>query len=59
MLVFVVLLGLTVPAVGAFNNRIYSTADLAARGLPVFGAIPRFPGDDVGAFRERANGSGA
>lgn len=44
---------LTVPVVGAFDDRIHAPGDLAARGLPVFGALPRFPGDEAGSYRAR------
>lgn len=45
---------LAVPVVGAFEDRIYTREDLAARGLPQFGALPGFPGDDVGSYRTRS-----
>lgn len=54
--VFVMALLLTVPVVGAFDDRIYTPEDLVARGLPLFGALPRFPGDDVGSYRARTHG---
>jgi hypothetical protein len=41
-------------AVGSFDDRIYATADLATRGLPIFGTLPRFPGDDVWPYRSRS-----
>lgn len=44
---------LTVPVLGAFDDRVYVPEDLAARGLPLFGALPRFPGDDAGSYRSR------
>jgi hypothetical protein len=52
-LVFMIALLLTMPVVGAFDDRIYTPEDLAARGLPLFGALPHFPGDDEGAYRAR------
>jgi hypothetical protein len=54
LMVFVVVALLAVPAVGAFDDRIYTPADLAARALPHFGSLVRFPGDDAGSFRARA-----
>jgi len=53
-IVFAVVLLLTVPLVGAFDDRIYSPQDLQVRGLPFFGALPRFAGDDAGSYRARA-----
>jgi len=50
---FVLLLLLIAPVIGAFDDRIYAPEDLAASGLPSFGALPRFPGDDAGSYRER------
>ncbi len=52
-LVLTIVLLLTVPLVGAFDDRIYAPEDLAARGLPLFGALPRFPGDDAGSYGAR------
>ena len=49
---------LTLPVVGAFDDRIYAPEDLAARGLPVFGALPRFSGDDAGSFGTRSRNGG-
>ena len=54
LMVFVVVALLAVPVVGAFDDRIYSPADLAARSLPHFGSLERFPGDDAGSYRARA-----
>jgi len=51
--VLAVALLLTAATVGSFDDRIYGPQDLEASGLPLFGAVPRFPGDDVGAYRAR------
>jgi hypothetical protein len=51
--VFIMVLVLTVPVVGAFDDRIYSAHDLEVYGLPFFGALPRFNGDDAGSYRAR------
>lgn len=58
VLVLAVALALTVPLVGAFDDRLYTPEDLAARGLPTFGALPAFPGDDVESFGARSRGRG-
>lgn len=52
-IVFAIVLFLAVPVVGAFDDRVYEPEDLRARGLPIFGALPRFPGDDAAAYRAR------
>jgi hypothetical protein len=52
--VFLILLLLVVAVMGAFDDRVYGPADLAARDLPLFGALHRFPGDDAGSYRARA-----
>ncbi len=57
--VFAMALLLIVPIVGAFDDRIYAPEDLAAHGLPLFGAVPQFPGDDAGSCRARTAGEGA
>jgi hypothetical protein len=49
-------LAMTATLVGAFDDRVYAPQDLAAWGLPLFGALPRFPGDDAGSYRARAAG---
>jgi hypothetical protein len=41
--------------VGALDDRVYAPGDLMARGLPVFGALPRFPGDAIAAHRARTH----
>jgi hypothetical protein len=50
---FAVLLALIVPAVGTFDDRVYVPGDLKGHGLPVFGAVPRFAGDEVAPRRSR------
>ncbi len=52
-IVFAIALLLTSIVAGAFDDRIYAPADLAAHGLPLFGALPSFPGDDAGSYRAR------
>ena len=52
-LVFAVALVLAAAAIGAFDDRIYGPEDLAVRDLPFFGAVPGFPGDDVGSYFAR------
>jgi len=54
LLMFVLALLLAIPVVGAFDDRIYGLEDLAGQGVPIFGELVRFPGDDVGAFRARS-----
>ena len=49
---FLLIVGLLVPVVGTFDDRIYAPRT-ASRGLPLFGAVPRFPGDEAGSYRER------
>jgi hypothetical protein len=51
--VFAIALLLVAAVAGAFDDRVYGPADLAARGLPLFGALHRFPGDDAGSYRAR------
>jgi hypothetical protein len=58
MVTFAILMMLAVPIVGAFNDRIYSTGDLAFHSFPVFGEVGRFPGDEAGAFRSRTKSAG-
>jgi hypothetical protein len=53
--ILVAVLALTATVVGAFDDRVYAPQDLAAWGLPLFGALPRFPGDDAGSYRARAS----
>lgn len=53
-LVFPIALLLTMAVVGAFDDRIYGPEDLAARALPVFGALPAFPGDDASSYGARS-----
>jgi hypothetical protein len=52
---FGIVLLLTVPVVGAFDDRIYAPEDLTAFGLPLFGALPRFPGDDACSYSARTS----
>jgi hypothetical protein len=52
-LVLAMALVLATATVGAFDDRIYAPEDLAASGLPLFGVVPRFPGDDVGSYQAR------
>jgi len=52
-LVFLSVLLVSVVVVGAFDDRVYAPEDLTTRGLPVLGALPRFPGDDVGSLGTR------
>ncbi len=42
-----------VGVVGGFDNRIYRGSDLEAQGVPVFGEVARFGGDDRGSYRAR------
>lgn len=41
--------------IGAYDDRLYAPADVAASELAVFGALPAFPGDDAFSFRTRAS----
>jgi hypothetical protein len=52
-LIFAAVLFVTATVVGAFDDRVYAPDDLAAWGLPLFGTLPRFPGDDAGSYRAR------
>lgn len=52
---FSIMLILVTILVGAFDRRIYGAVDLKSRGLPVFGALPRFRGDDEGSYRRRGD----
>jgi hypothetical protein len=52
-LVFALALLLVAPVVGAFDDRVYAAEDLELRGLPLLGALSRFPGDDQGSYRAR------
>jgi hypothetical protein len=54
---FAIALLLTAAVVGAFDGRLHGAGDLVAWGLPVFGALPRFPGDDAAAHRARVRGA--
>jgi hypothetical protein len=54
VVVFAIALLVAVAMFGAFDDRVYAAEDLVAQGLPVFGALSRFPGDDAGAYRARA-----
>ena len=49
---FGVTLLITLLFVGTFDDRVYAPADLAFQGLPVFGVLDRFPGDDAWTYRE-------
>lgn len=53
--VFAIALVIAVAVFGAFNDRVYAAEDLVAQGLPLFGALTRFPGDDAGAYRARVS----
>jgi hypothetical protein len=53
--IFAAALLVTATVVGAFDDRIYAPQDLEAWGLPVFGALSRFPGDDAASYRARAS----
>ena len=53
--IFAAALAVTATVAGALDDRIYAPQDLAAWGLPLFGALPRFPGDDAGSYRARAS----
>jgi len=50
---FGITLLITLLFVGSFDDRVYSPADLAFQGLPVFGALAHFPGDDAWSMRSR------
>lgn len=50
---FFICLPLAAVAVGAFDRRVHETEDVSRLGMPVFGQIPAFPGDDVGALARR------
>jgi hypothetical protein len=50
---FPIMAVLALALVGTLDRRVYTTRDLAARRLPAFGALPRFPGDAVGSYHAR------
>lgn len=50
---FLLFLPIAAVAVGAFDRRVHETEDVARLGLTVFGRIPAFPGDDIGALDRR------
>jgi hypothetical protein len=50
---FLLVLVIVAGVVGVFDDRIYRPSDLAERGWPVLGALVRFSGDDLGAYRAR------
>lgn len=52
-LIFAATLLVTAVVVGAFDDRVYAPDDLAAWRLPLFGTLPRFPGDEAGSYRSR------
>jgi hypothetical protein len=52
-LTFLFALGLAILMIGAFDDRVYAAEDLTARGMPLFGTLPRFPGDEAGSCRPR------
>jgi hypothetical protein len=54
IVMFLAALILSFPLVGAFDDRIYTPADATLRGMRLFGALPRFPGDARGSLRERS-----
>jgi len=55
---FGVTLLITLLVVGSFDDRVYAPTDLLMRGLPVFGALARFPGDDAWTYRWRTSPRG-
>ena len=50
---FAAFLALAALLVGGFDDRVYTADDLESHGLPAFGGLPRFPGDEAGSYRER------
>lgn len=52
---FASVLLLVILAVGAFDDRIQSAEDIEWWGLPLFGTLRAFPGDDMGSQRARAH----
>lgn len=52
---FAVLLLVTALTVGVFDDRIHAPEDLEWWGLPLFAALPSFPGDDARPLRARAD----
>lgn len=54
VVIFAIGLVVAVAVFGAFDDKVYAAEDLVAQGLPVFGALTRFPGDDAGSYRARA-----
>jgi len=39
--------------IGAYDIRVHDVDDVTRLGLPMLGHVPSFPGDDVGALRDR------
>lgn len=56
--VAIVGLGLFLPLagvlIGAFDTRVHDVDDVTRLGLPMLGHVPGFPGDGVGALRNRS-----
>lgn len=52
---FAVLLLVTALTVGVFDDRIHAPEDLEWWGLPLFAALPSFPGDDARPLRARVD----
>lgn len=59
LVVFPLILVLVAAVAGAFDDRVYDAEDLALHRLPVFGAVPRFRGDDAGALASAPPGRAA
>ena len=58
MIIFASVLGLSAFLLGgvvikAFDRRLFDAEDVARLGLPVWGALPAYPGDDEGSMRRR------
>jgi hypothetical protein len=52
--VFVVALGVLFGVIAAWDRRVYTPKELGIEGFPVFGSLPRFPGDTAGSYRQRS-----
>ncbi len=55
-IVFALAFVLAAAVYGTFDDRVAGIEDLEAFRVPVFGALPRFPGDDAGGYRARWQG---
>ncbi len=53
VVLFILLLPLVAMGVGAYDSRVYDSADLRRLGVEPLGHVPAFPGDEVGSLDAR------